>query len=152
MLIVAGCGGGGAAQEHRQVVRGDGFRFDAPAGWTVTRSARRVAAAAGDIDRVEVTTFRLVKAYRPALFAAATGELDRVAAQLARQLRGRVAAEETVRVDGRAARSYRIEYAEKAQEITFLLEGRREYQLLCRRDANGSRDACAALVTSFRFA
>jgi hypothetical protein len=134
------------------VLHGDGYRFSAPGGWRVARSARTVAAAHGSVDRVEVTTFRLVKAYRPELFDAAAKELDRVASQVATQLHGRVAASDTVHVAGRAARAYRIDYGDRAQEITFVLHGRREFQLLCRRAAGAGDAACRQLVRSFTLA
>jgi hypothetical protein len=85
MLILAACGGRG--DEASQVVRGDGYRFDAPGEWSVERTARSAAAADGDVDRVEVTTFPLMRVYRPAMFGAASKELDRVPAMLARWLK-----------------------------------------------------------------
>jgi hypothetical protein len=149
-LILAGCGGDGSSEP--QVVRGNGYRFQAPSGWEVTRTLRQAAAADGEIDRVEVTTFRLMRPYRPALFAAAAKELDGVAGKLARELKGKVTSEGTVRVFGRPSRTYRISYDGRTQELTFVLDGRREYQLLCRREADGGRDACAMLVRTFALA
>jgi hypothetical protein len=35
-------------------------------------------------------------------------------------------------------------------EITFVLDGRREYQLLCRRRASADGETCRAFVRSFR--
>jgi len=115
----------------------------------VKRTARTVAAEDGDVDRVQVTTFRLVKPYRPALFAAASRELDRVAEQLATQLKGRLAARSTVTAGGRKARSYRIDHDGTSQEITFVLRGRDEFQLLCRRKDDGDGAACSQLVMTF---
>jgi hypothetical protein len=65
---------------------------------------------------------------------------------------GRLARIATVRAAGRDARSYRIEYNRKAQEITFVLDGRREFQLVCRRAAGGDRRPCRVLVSSFALA
>jgi hypothetical protein len=144
-VILAGCGGGGGGGDTR-IVRGEGFRFEAPAGWSV----KGAAASHGAVDRVEVTRFRLVKPYRPALFAAAARELDGVAVRLAEQLHGEVAARSTVTAAGGKARSYRIDYADKTTEVTFVLGGRREYQLLCRRASDGDDAACRLLVRSFR--
>lgn len=128
---------------------GNGYTFAAPAAWKVKRTARTVSAEDGDVDRVQVTTFRLVKPYRPALFAAAAKELDRVAAELARRLDGKIASAKTLDVADRKVRTYRIDYDGKTQQLTFVLDGRREYQLLCRRDSDGGDEACQLLVSSF---
>jgi hypothetical protein len=146
-VILAGCGGGSGREA--QVLSGDGFRFAAPAGWDVRRAAARVQAADGDVDLVSVRTFRLVKPYSPQLFPATSTELDRIAGQLAQQLRGQVVKSSTVRVADRKSRAYRIDYGDKTQEITFVLDGRREYQLLCRRKADGEDAACKQLLASF---
>jgi hypothetical protein len=146
VLILAGCGGGSGGN-GAQIVRGKGFRFEAPDGWQV----KSAAATNGSVDRVEVMTFRLVKPYRPELFEAATAELDRVAVRLADELHGRVAGRSTVTAAGGKARSYRIDYGSKTTEVvTFVLSGRREYQLLCRRPSDGDDAACRLLVRSFR--
>lgn len=149
MLILAGCGGGGSGSWQR--VAGDGFRFAVPPSWTLTRNATTVAASAGPVDRVQVQTFRLVKPYRAELFAAASRELDRVARQVGRQLGGQVATSATVRVAGMNARTYRIEFGHKIEEITFAFAGRREYELLCRRAATASDATCRRFVASFKF-
>lgn len=131
-------------------MKGDGFSFAAPASWTVVRKGPSVAAVDGDVNRVEVVRFTLEKPYRPALFAAASRELDGVASRLAGQLGGKVASKSTSEAGGRKARTYTIDYGSgRTQEITFVLEGRNEYQLLCRRDASASNDACAQLVSTF---
>jgi hypothetical protein len=148
-LILAGCGGAGKSKPQAQTVHGSGFQFAAPAGWSVTRTKRAVAAESGDIDRVEVRTFRLVKPYRPQLFAAAARELDAVVTKIAEQLSGRVTSTQTIRVAGRRARAYRIVYDGKVQELTFVLVGPVEHQLLCRRAANSTDEACRQLVRSF---
>ncbi|HEY3183329.1 MAG TPA: hypothetical protein VGJ77_10870 [Gaiellaceae bacterium] len=145
LLILPACGGGGGGNET-QVVRGDGFRFEAPSGWDV----RGTVATDGAVDRVGVSRFRLVKPYRPALFEAAAMELDRVADRLAGELGGRVAARRTVTAAGARARSYRIDYDGKTTEVTFVLSGRREYQLLCRRRSDTDDAVCRQLVSSFR--
>jgi hypothetical protein len=147
-LILAGCGG--PAEPEAQVVRGDGFSFEAPADWTVTRAGGATAATDGAVDRVEVRVFRLVRPFRAARFEAAARELDGIAARIAKQQSGRVAAKETARVAGRKARSYRIEYDGKVQVLTFVLKDRQEFQLLCRRAAGASGEACELLAESFR--
>ena len=129
---------------------GKGFEFQAPAGWEVTRERGLVAASSGEVDRVEVRTFPLAKPYDPARFDEVTGELDTIASRLAGQLSGRVVSRETVQVAGRDARAYRIDYPDRTQELAFVLVGRREYQLLCRRPAGDEPgEACTLLVESF---
>ena len=131
-------------------MKGDGFSYVAPATWTVVRKGSSVAAEDGDVNRIEVVRFTLEKPFRPALFAAAARELDGVAARLAAQLEGKVSSSSTTEVGGRKARSYTIDYGSgKTQEITFVLEGQNEFQLLCRRDASASNDACAQLFSTF---
>jgi hypothetical protein len=148
LVILAGCGG--EAKSTVQTVTGRGFAFEAPAGWVVSRERGLTAASSGDVDRVEVRIFPLAKRYHPVRFDAVTGELDTIAARLARQLSGRLVARETVQVAGLDARSYRIDYRDRTQELTFVLVGRREYQLLCRRPAGDEPgEACELLVASF---
>jgi hypothetical protein len=148
---VAGCGGGGAHQA--QVLNGNGFSFSAPGGWSVKRTPQAVAAASGDLA-VSVTVFRLERRYRPALWPKVLPELDAVAKNLAGQLEGSASAGSTVTVAGRRARRYDIGFARNGRQlverITFLLDGRREFQLLCRYRAGADEPACAALGSSFR--
>jgi hypothetical protein len=143
-VILAGCGGGG--NTNWQQVEGDGFRFSAPAGWVVEGSN----ASSGPVNRVQVSLFRLRRPYEPARRAAVARELDRVASSLAKQLKGALKARSAARVGGLDARTYSIDYDAKTTEITFVLDGRREYQLLCRRPSGGSDSACRELVRSFR--
>jgi hypothetical protein len=131
-------------------VKGDGFSFTAPAGWTIEHQRNSLAATSGSVLRLEVLSFTLEKPYRTALFAAAARELDSVAGRVATQLKGKVASSTTVHVAGRKARSYRIEYGPgKVEEIAFVLKGRSEYELLCRRPASSSDTSCADLFASF---
>ena len=116
-------------------VRGSGFTFEVPRGWTLTRPPGAVVARrAGEL--VSVTRFPLVKPYDPENFAAVTKELDRVAARLDPKAKG-----ETVDVADRKVRSYI--YDDK--RIAFVLDGKREYQLYCAH-AGG---ACDLLFSSF---
>ena len=142
-FILAGCGGGG--NSNWQQVQGDGFAFNAPSGWAVDGAA----ATNGSVDRVEVLVFRLVRLYERSKRAAVARELDRNAADLARQLKGSVSSKRWVEAGGFDARSYAISYDRKLAEITFALDGRREYQLLCRRTAGGDDAPCVELLRSF---
>lgn len=129
---------------------GPGYAFEAPTGWTVTRAKDTIAAASGSVDRVEVRTFKLIRPYEPTHFGEAVRELDDVIAGIAEQLEGKVTSRRTVVVDGRKSRSYVIAYGgDKTQEITFVLRGRSEHQLLCRRKASAADDFCRTLLESF---
>jgi len=96
-----------------------------------------------------VAIFRLLRAYEPARRAAVARELDRVAARVAAQLKGSVRSRRSLETGGLDARSYVIDFDGKTEEITFALDGRREYQLLCRRTANGDDAPCVELLRSF---
>jgi hypothetical protein len=146
--ILAGCGGSTSAKT--QTVEGDGFSFQAPAGWAVVHKGPSVAAVNGDVDRIEVVRFKLEKPYRPALFGAASRELDGVVGRLAGQLKGKVSGRSTSTLAGRRSRTYTIDYGPgKTQEIAFVLDGQDEFQLLCRRDSSAPNDNCAQLFSTF---
>ena len=135
------------------MLTGPGFGFAAPAGWAVTRSASSVEAARGD-RAVSVTVFALTRPFSRALWPRVVPELDGVAAGLAGQLHGHAGAGTTLTVAGATARGYEIAFdrggRKLVEQITFVLAGRREYQLLCRYPAGGDTGACAALRSSFR--
>ncbi|HEY3541521.1 MAG TPA: hypothetical protein VGK79_03180 [Gaiellaceae bacterium] len=121
-------------------VRGSGFTIEVLQGSIVTHPRGAVAVRSG-ADLVSVTTFPLVKAYDVGKFDAAAKELDGLAARLAKQAGTTVAKRETVTVAGRRIRAY--EYG--GRRIGFVLVGKREYQLFCRR----AGDACDLLFSSF---
>ncbi len=147
-VILAGCGG--SASEKLQVVSGEGFQFHAPADWSVSRVARGVAAASGSVDLVQAQHFLLVKPYRPELFGKTTRELNGTASRLAQQSAGHVAASATREIAGRKSRYYRIDFGPgKSEEIAFVLVGKDEYYLLCRRSSHGSDADCARLFSTF---
>ena len=130
-------------------MRGPGFSFSAPTGWSTNRTQRAVAVVSGK-SRVSVTTYTLQKPYRPALFAAAAKELDGIAAKLAAEAGETLTQKQTIEVDGRRIRAYRF----GSTRIGFVLRGKREYQLLCQLppagdDADG---ACDLLFKSFSLA
>ena len=138
--------------------RGAGFRFEAPAGWSVQRTRTETAARrdANGASLVSATAFKLLKPYSPKLFGRAAKELDKVAANLATQAHGALTESATVTVDGKRIRAYRLTVRPASgkaydERIGFVLEGTREYQLLCRapRGANDPDGACALLYASF---
>jgi len=145
--ILAGCGGSGAGKQA-QTINGRGFRFDAPAGWTVHRSGRLVTAAkAGDL--VQVATFSLLKPYNPALFDRVERELRMRMQEIAAQTGGTVSGGSTVTAGGIRSHSYEVTAGDRVDEYTFVLQGKREYQLLCRRAKSSGDDVCGRLVKSF---
>jgi len=150
-LALPACGGSSGAA--LQTLSGEGYSFEAPAGWKVRQAAQSLEAAHGD-GAVSVTVFRLTHPYRPELWPRVVPELDGVARNLAGQLRGHVGAGATVTVAGRRARRYEIAFRRRGgdfvERITFVLDGRREYQLLCRYRVRADVRPCAALGSSFR--
>jgi hypothetical protein len=152
-LIFASCGGGG---HKERLVDGNGFTFRAPDSWGEARRATMITVSPSkdSAELVGVSIFRLVNPYRPSLFGRVVPELDGVAEKLASELDGRVTARRTVRVAGLKGRQYELAYAREGlqlqQTITFVLEGRREYQLLCRHEAGKKLAACARIVETFR--
>jgi hypothetical protein len=116
----------------------------------VTRPANGVVARKGDF-RVSATTFPLLKTYEPGMFDAVARELDGVAAKLAAQAGGKVTEEVTTTVDGRKIRAYRYSGGRTETRIGFVLDGKREYQLLCEvpTGASDPDGACTLLFDSF---
>jgi hypothetical protein len=151
LLAAPGCSGKPAPKP--QTVSGAGFEFAAPGGWKATAGQGSVGAANGD-RAVSVTVFALKRAFHSTLWPKVVPELDGVAASLADQLRGRAGPGATVTVAGRRARRYDIAFTrggkDFVEQITFVLDGKREFQLLCRYPAGADEPACAALGSSFR--
>ncbi|MDQ5820961.1 MAG: hypothetical protein M3540_05935 [Actinomycetota bacterium] len=127
------------------------YRFEAPAGWKVTRTVTATTAARGD-ELVSVTIFRLPRPFRPTLWNTAIPELDRVAAQLAGAVGGRITTRSGTVIAGKRARRYDIGFTRDGRKLVerigFLFDGRREYQLLCRY-ANDDA-ACRSFFASFK--
>ena len=158
VLAASGCGGGGgdgtteAAPTGGQQVRGTGFTFRAPEGWKRTVGATTASARKDPSTVVSVVVLPLVRPYRIALFPQVTKELDRVADTYAANLEGTVRSRRTVEVAGRQAREYRVAHGDLVDLITFVLRGRRSYQLTCRwPESAGEPDACAQLAATFAF-
>jgi hypothetical protein len=153
----AGCGGdGGSGTESNapsgQTVSGPGFSFQAPKDWTTKTLATSAEARQGPTTVVSVTVLPLLKPYRMALFPRVAKELDRVAATYAANLKGSVALRRTVEVAGRKARQYEITHGDVVDRITFLLRGKRNFQLTCRWESGGGGPAaCDQLTSTFAF-
>ncbi len=100
---------------------------------------------------VSVTVFPLGRPFQPALWDKTAPELDRVAVQLAAELGGRVATRAGATLAGHRARTYDISFKRGGknvvERIAFILQGRREYQLLCR--FVGDDSACRHFRQSF---
>jgi hypothetical protein len=142
LFILAACGGSTASRpSDGQVVRGNGFSFQAPEGWEVVETEGGARSAQNGNSLVSVTRLRLAKPYDPEQFDAVTWELDRIAERLARQAKAEVGDARTIEIAGRDARAYTYD----GRQVAFVLVGRREYQLYCR-DAG---DACGLLFDSF---
>jgi predicted Zn-dependent protease len=146
-LIVAGCGS--SAKPQAEIVAGTGFRFSAPAGWPVQHTATTVTATKGD-EFVRVDTFPLAKPYSPSLFTKVARELKVRMSALAAQSGGKIDSTGVATADGIKAHVWRIGTGGNIDEYTFVLRGRQEYQLLCRRSSGGDDAACAQLVSTFR--
>jgi hypothetical protein len=156
-LAVAGCGGGvgGGTTEATgsgQSVSGTGFEFRAPGDWKAAAGATSSSARRDTSTLVSVTVLPLLKPYRIALFPRVADELDRVAGSYASSLKGTVTSRRTVEVAGRKAREYQIAHGGLVDRITFVLRGKRNFQLTCRWAAkDGEPPACAQLASSFAF-
>ena len=147
-LAATGCAGGsGAGEAAARRVSAAGYAFEASPGWRLERAGRKVAAVDGERE-VSVTTFRLSRRYRPELWGRVVRELDSVAARLAAELDDCIGARATVVVGGVRARVYRLEDTrDGTRRIGFVLAGWRQYQLLCRGDAEQECDVLFATFT-----
>jgi hypothetical protein len=150
VIGLAGCGGpSGATPSSWQTVRGTGFTFEAPAGWKVERLQNRVSATHGS-ELVEVSTFPLAKAYDAKLFVPVATELRSRMQQIARQTGGTLSVKPAVVADGVRSHAFDVTAGDRVDEYTFVLSGKREYLLLCRRTSQSDgQEFCARLVTSF---
>jgi hypothetical protein len=129
-------------------VRTGAFRFDAPRGWEVSVRAGR-ASATRDSELVQVATFPLVHPYTAALFTRVETELASRMQSVAQQTGGTVTGHTVVEPGGIRSHSYDVRVGDHVDEYTFVLRGRREYQLLCRRKASTGAGVCERLIASF---
>ena len=147
MFILSGCGGGTSQEPNStRVLHGPGFTFTAPRDWSASRSAHATVARRGGSE-VSATAFTLLKPYRPSLFTAAAKELDGIAERLAAQAGETLSERSTTTVDGKRIRAYRF----GTTKIGFVLDGKREFQLLCRMPPEGTDadGACGLLFSTF---
>jgi hypothetical protein len=149
-VILAGCGGSGAAKSTTQwqTVTGTGLTFQASKGWKVERALSRVTATHGK-ELVQVSTFPLTKRYDEKLFVRVATELRTRMEEIARQTGGKLSAGSTVTADGVPSHVYDVTAGSQVDQYTFVLSGKREYLLLCRRTSSSGPDFCKQLVTSF---
>jgi hypothetical protein len=147
VALLAACGG--AKTEYR-LVEARGYSYEAPVGWKLVRTPRALGMQHGNVDLVQVTRLPLERAYRPQLFDAVVPELDRTATQLANDAGATLEERRTVRVLGDSVRQYRLRFSGDVEELTFVLRGKTNYQLLCRRESGADDGPCKRLVSSFR--
>jgi len=108
-----------------------------------------MVSASRDGNLVQVATFSLLKPYTVDLFDRVERELRARMRQVAEQTGGRVSGSATVTAGGIRSHSYEVTLDKHVDEYTFVLRGRREYQLLCRRTESFGADACEQLVRTF---
>ena len=149
VLILAGCGGSSEPKARYQPVVGSGFSFEAPAGWRIEHVAGRTSATS-DSQLVQVATFPLAHPYTDALFGAVANELRARIKTVATETGGVLGGTRTVKAGGIRSHVYDMKVGDHVDEYTFVLRGKREYQLLCRRRSAKSDAVCARLITSFQ--
>jgi hypothetical protein len=69
--------------------------------------------------------------------------------QVAAQTGGTVSGGSVVTAGGIRSHSYQVAVGDRVDQYTFVLRGRREFQLLCRRPKSGGDDVCAQLLRTF---
>jgi hypothetical protein len=133
-------------------VHGTGYVFSAPAGWSLSRSPRQVQLTKG-FAVLSVTRFPLLRAYRAELWVRVLPELDRAAADIAKQQNGAVRNPLTLTIAGQRARRYDVAYErggrKLVERISFVLRGKTEYLLLCRYTSGGDTTPCGRLLATF---
>ena len=113
----------------------------------MVRQTRLLTASQGD-STVEVRLFPLRRAYDPALFEQVGPEIARVARELAKRLGARTTGR-AVTVVGQKTWQYDVVNGKRFEQLTFVLRGKVEYQLYCRRAKNESNRPCERLVAAF---
>ena len=134
-----------------QPVRGHGFSFSAPSGWHVQHTTQGSAASQGS-ELVQVSTFPLARPYTSSLFDRVAHELALRMSTIAKETGGKLTGTKTVVVDGVKSHRFDVTVGDHVDEYTFVLIGKREYQLLCRARTSSNATFCSDLLTSFRLA
>jgi hypothetical protein len=148
VLILAGCGGSSAAKPRWQRVSTREFAFQAPRGWQVARHGTQTIARDGN-ELVQVSAFPLVRTYSADLFGKVETELRARMSAVARETGGRLGGHGTVTAAGIRSHRWEVRAGDHVDEYVFVLRGKREFQLLCRRQSSSSSDVCDRLVSSF---
>jgi hypothetical protein len=151
LLILAGCGGSGHAKVQWETIRSVGFRFQAPGGWS-HHTRKGIVTAAQDSELEQVAAFPLAKTYTPTLFAKVQPELMTRMKAVAAQTHGRLTGRDVVTAAGIKSHRFDVTVGDHVDQYTFVLRGKREYQLLCRRKSGDSSQFCERLVASFAVA
>lgn len=105
--------------------------------------------AARDSELVQVATFPLARPYTDALFAKVQTELATRMAQVAKVSGGTISGRSVASPGGIKSHVYDVRVGDHVDRYVFVLRGRREYQLLCRRKVSSKEDFCQQLVASF---
>lgn len=96
-----------------------------------------------------MSTFPLTKPYDDKLFVRVATELRSRMEQIARQTGGKLSVATTVAADGVRSHAYDVTTDSHVDQYTFVLSGKREHLLLCRRTSKDASDFCGQLVSSF---
>src|SRR5258708_30981500 len=142
-VILAGCGGSGAARSNTQwqTVAAAGLTFQAPAGWKVEHAKSRVSATHGS-ELVQVSTFPLTKRYDKKLFVPVATELRTRMEEIARQTGGKLGAGSSVTADGVRSHVYDVTVGSQVDEFTFVISRQPEYLLLGPPPSSGAQAFC----------
>ncbi|HZQ83104.1 MAG TPA: hypothetical protein VFB25_14105 [Gaiellaceae bacterium] len=150
LLILAGCGGSGHPKAARwETISTDSFRFQAPHGWP-WHTRQGIVAASNDSELVQVAPFPLAKTYTTALFGKVQRELMTRMRTVAQQTDGRLTGRNDVTVAGIKSHLYDVTVGDHVDEYTFVLRGKREFQLLCRRKKSNAAPFCEHLLATFK--
>jgi hypothetical protein len=148
VLILAGCGGSSAAKPQWQRVSASGSTFQAPRDWKIAKHGTATVAQSG-LELVQVSAFPLVHPYTAGLFIKVETELRARMAAVAQQTGGVLDGHSTVTAAGIRSHMWSVRAADRVDEYVFVLRGKHEFQLLCRRKSSSPSDVCDRLVSSF---